>query len=51
MKYDSNKDNTEKNAQKYNKIDTEKKEEENLYKEHKIETKKEIEEKKKYKRN
>ena len=39
MKYDSSKDNNEKNTQ------TEKKEEENLYKEHKIETKKEIGEK------
>ena len=45
MKYDSNKDNNEKNAQKYNKMDAEKKEEENFYKEHKIETKKEIGEK------
>ena len=45
MKYDSNKDNNEKNAQKYNKIDTEKKEEENFYKEHKIETKKKQEKK------
>ena len=45
MKYDSNKDNNEKNAQKYNKMDSEKKEEENFYKEHKIETKKEIGEK------
>ena len=50
MKYDSNKDNNEKNAQKYNKIDAEKKEEKNCYSEHKIETKKEIGEKRNIKK-